>query len=84
MRTPRHRCRLLASLAALCGIASAADAPPPPETLKPPPDWQLVWSDEFDVDGLHVEVMNVERRRINKVRITKLADKPLAESEHAL
>ena len=44
--------RLLASsLAALAGAASAADAPPPPETLKPPPGWQLVWSDEFDVDG---------------------------------
>ena len=52
MGAPRPRRRLLASLAALCGIASAADAPPPPETLKPPPGWQLAWSDEFDVDGL--------------------------------
>lgn len=40
--------------------------------------------EEFEVDGLHVQVMNVERRRINKVRITKLVDKPLTESEHAL
>ena len=45
--------RLLAvSLAAMAGAAAAADAPPPPETLKPPPGWQLAWSDEFDVDGL--------------------------------
>jgi len=41
-----------ASLAMLAGFAAAADAPPPPETLKPPPGWQLVWNDEFDVDGL--------------------------------
>jgi len=52
MRAPRHPRRLLASLAALCGLASAADAPPPPESLAPPPGWQLVWSDEFDIDGL--------------------------------
>ena len=43
---------LTASLVAAAGIAAAADAPPPPETLKPPAGWQLVWSDEFDVDGL--------------------------------
>ncbi len=43
---------LTASLAVLAGAAAAANAPPPPETLKPPPGWQLVWSDEFDVDGL--------------------------------
>ena len=41
-----------AGFTGLAGIASAADAPPPPETLKPPPGWQLAWSDEFDVDGL--------------------------------
>ena len=45
--------RLLATLlVGLSGVAAAADAPPPPETLKPPPGWQMVWSDEFDVDGL--------------------------------
>ena len=43
---------LTASLASLAGAAAAANAPPPPETLKLPPGWQLVWSDEFDVDGL--------------------------------
>ena len=43
---------LTASLATLAGAAAAANAPTPPETLKPPPGWQLVWSDEFDVDGL--------------------------------
>ena len=45
--------RLLATLlVGLSGVAAAADAPPSPETLKPPPGWQMVWSDEFDVDGL--------------------------------
>ena len=39
-------------LVGLSGIAAAADAPPPPETLKPPAGWQRVWNDEFDVDGL--------------------------------
>jgi len=52
MRAPARCQWLAASLAALAGIASAADAPPPPETLTPPPGWQLAWSDEFDVDGL--------------------------------
>ena len=45
--------RLLATLlVGLSGVVAAADAPPPPETLKPPPGWQMVWNDEFDVDGL--------------------------------
>ena len=43
---------LASALAALAHVAAAADAPPPAESLKPPPGWQLVWSDEFDVDGL--------------------------------
>jgi beta-glucanase (GH16 family) len=52
MRALPHRRWLAAALAAMAGTTSAADAPPPPETLKPPPGWQLAWSDEFDVDGL--------------------------------
>jgi len=27
--------------------------------------------ERFDIDGLNVEILNVERRRINKVRISK-------------
>ena len=47
------RSALLAlSLAGLARLAAAADAPPPAESLVPPAGWQLVWSDEFDVDGL--------------------------------
>ena len=49
------RAALLALAFAFAGVARlavAADAPPPPETLKPPAGWQLAWSDEFDVDGL--------------------------------
>ncbi len=40
--------------------------------------------EQLDVDGLHIEVLNVERRRIQRVRITKHDNKPVAESEHAL
>ena len=47
------RSSLLAlALAGFACLASAADAPPPAESLTPPAGWQLVWSDEFDVDGL--------------------------------
>ena len=47
------RAWLLAALAGASSLASAApDAPPPPESLKPPAGWTLAWSDEFDVDGL--------------------------------
>ena len=47
------RSSLLAlALAGFACLASAADAPPPAESLVPPAGWQLVWSDEFDVDGL--------------------------------
>ena len=46
------RAWLLAWLAGVSTFAPAADAPPPPETLKPPAGWTLAWSDEFDVDGL--------------------------------
>ena len=41
-----------AALATSGGLALAADAPPPAETLKVPDGWQLAWHDEFDVDGL--------------------------------
>ncbi len=52
MRRARRGRLALAALAVLAGTATAADAPPPPETLKPPPGWTLAWGDEFDVDGL--------------------------------
>jgi len=42
----------VAALLTTCELAPAADAPPPPETLKVPGGWQLTWHDEFDVDGL--------------------------------
>jgi CBS domain containing-hemolysin-like protein len=32
-----------------------------------------VVGEEVDIDGLHVEVLDVERRRINKVRVTRSA-----------
>jgi beta-glucanase (GH16 family) len=41
-----------AALASLACSGRAADAAPPPETLKVPAGWQLAWHDEFDVDGL--------------------------------
>jgi putative hemolysin len=37
--------------------------------------------EQVDVDGLHVEVLDVERRRINKVRISKLS--PAVDAEDA-
>ena len=43
-----------------------------------------VVGEQLDVDGLRIEVLNVERRRINKVRMTKLESRTLAESEQAL
>jgi putative hemolysin len=38
--------------------------------------------ERFDIDGLTVEVLDAERRRINKVRICKKAS-PAEEAEHA-
>ena len=53
MKSRTLRLALLAlSFAGGARLATAADAPPPSESLKPPPGWQLAWSDEFDVDGL--------------------------------
>ncbi len=53
MSLPTWRAALVAAgLTCLAGIALAADAPPPPETLTVPAGWQLAWHDEFDVDGL--------------------------------
>ncbi len=40
--------------------------------------------ERVEFDGMQVEVLNVERRRINKVRITKLEHRPVAESEQTL
>ncbi len=39
--------------------------------------------ERIDVDGLQVEVLNVERRRINKVRVTRPEDYSPTESEDA-
>jgi CBS domain containing-hemolysin-like protein len=39
--------------------------------------------EQVDVDGLHVEVLDVERRRINKVRISKLTTAEDAEDAEA-
>jgi CBS domain containing-hemolysin-like protein len=37
--------------------------------------------EQFDVDGLHIEVLNVERRRVNKVRMTRRhVDEPAPET----
>jgi len=37
--------------------------------------------EQLDVDGLHIEVLDVERRRVNKVRMTRrLVDEPAHES----
>lgn len=37
--------------------------------------------ERFDVDGLHIEVLDVERRRVNKVRMTRrLVDEPAPET----
>ena len=37
--------------------------------------------EQFDVDGLHIEVLDVERRRVNKVRMTRrLVDEPAPET----
>jgi putative hemolysin len=35
--------------------------------------------EQVDIDGLHVEVLGVERRRINKVRVSKVTRAELAE-----
>jgi magnesium and cobalt exporter, CNNM family len=39
--------------------------------------------EQVDVDGLHVEVLDVERRRINKVRISKLTTAEDADAAEA-
>jgi len=39
--------------------------------------------EQVDVDGLHVEVLDVERRRINKVRISKLSTAEAPEAAEA-
>jgi magnesium and cobalt exporter, CNNM family len=36
--------------------------------------------EEVDIDGLHVEVLGVERRRINKVRVSKVSRTEMAEA----
>jgi CBS domain containing-hemolysin-like protein len=37
--------------------------------------------EQFDVDGLHIEVLDVERRRVNKVRMTRRhVDEPAPET----
>jgi putative hemolysin len=45
-------------------LAHAGRVPPPGETL--------------EVDGLHIEVLEAERRRVNKVRVRKLQTVPVA------
>jgi CBS domain containing-hemolysin-like protein len=37
--------------------------------------------ERFDVDGLHIEVLEVERRRIHKVRIMSAESVPAVEGE---
>jgi putative hemolysin len=39
--------------------------------------------EQVDIDGLHVEVLDVERRRINKVRISKISTTEAAEEAEA-
>jgi putative hemolysin len=40
-----------------------------------------VVGEQMDVDGLHIEVLDVERRRVNKVRMTRrLVDEPAHET----
>ena len=39
--------------------------------------------ERFDLDGLNVEVLESERRRINKVRISKLSTTEVAEDAEA-
>ncbi len=39
--------------------------------------------EKLDVDGMHAEVLHVERRRITKVRLTRSEDRPATESERA-
>jgi len=39
--------------------------------------------ERFDLDGLNVEVLESERRRINKVRISKLSPSEVAEDAEA-
>ena len=39
--------------------------------------------EQMDIDGLRVEVLNVERRRVNKVRITRREEDAFEEGERA-
>ncbi len=39
--------------------------------------------ERFDVDGLHIEVLEVERRRVHKVRIMRAETVPAVEGERA-
>jgi putative hemolysin len=38
--------------------------------------------DVFEVNGLHIEVLEAERRRVNKVRVRKLEGAPVARGNH--
>jgi CBS domain containing-hemolysin-like protein len=40
--------------------------------------------EQLDIDGLHIEVLEVDRRRISKVRMTRHEPTPAAEGERAL
>jgi putative hemolysin len=39
--------------------------------------------ERFEVDGLHIEVLEVERRRIHKVRLMRAENVPAVEGEPA-
>ena len=38
--------------------------------------------DVFEVNGLHIEVLEAERRRVNKVRVRKLEGAPVVKGNH--
>ena len=40
--------------------------------------------ERVDMDGLHVEVLEVDRRRVSKVRMARKEGAPAAEGERAL
>jgi CBS domain containing-hemolysin-like protein len=43
-----------------------------------------VVGEQVDIDGLHVEVLDVDRRRVSKVRITRREPAVAPEGERAL
>lgn len=56
----KARALLIAALSASACIQNPSNGSKPPITVIPPPDWELVWSDEFDSSALDTAKWNFQ------------------------